>query len=462
MKRQSGVLMPIFSLPGEFGCGTFGKWAYKFIDCLKDSGFSLWQMLPLGITDEWGSPYASLSSFAGNPYFIDPTELYSLGLATLEELDEQKIPSKYLCEYSILEEKRYPFLKAASRRVKDKTPIFDFLQNNPRIDDTCRFMAERKNKKAPEEELFAMQFIQYEFHRELKNLHSYAAKKGITLVGDIPFYVSQDSYDVHAFPEQFLLDKDGKPTYIAGVPPDYFSPEGQMWGNPIYNFGRMEKDGYRYLKERLGYALSLFDGVRIDHFRGFSSYFSIPKGAKSAKEGKWEKGPGEKVTDAFSDVSKGKFIIAENLGQIDDSADKLLNHSGYPGMAVFQFGFDGNYDSPHLPHNYRKNLVAYTGTHDNNTMLGFIMELDKETRERVLDYLGNPRDAVAAAIRALMMSHAGTVIFPVQDLLGYGADTRTNTPGKADGNWRFRLTPEQLESIDLEKFAHMNRIYARG
>ena len=318
------------------------------------------------------------------------------------------------------------------------------------------------NMTTPDPEaLFAWQFIQYEFHRQWDRVHQYAKEHGVKIIGDIPFYVSLDSYDVSASPDQFLLDERYTPTHVAGVPPDYFSEDGQLWGNPLYSWESMERDGYRWWCDRLGYMLSLFDGVRIDHFRAISAFWSIPKDAKTAKEGHWEKGPANKLIDAFAPLAKGKLILAENLGMIDDDTNALLAYSGYPGMAVFQFGFDGNPLSPHLPHNYTENLVAYTGTHDNNTLLGFLWELDEDTRENVLDYLGEPEDGFDATIRALMMSAAGTVIFPVQDLLGFGADTRINTPGKADGNWRYRVTAEQLANVNWRRFAHLNRLSAR-
>ncbi len=473
MTRRSGVLLPVFSLPGKYGCGTFGKSAYKWIDCLSKGGFSFWQVLPFGITDEHNSPYMSYSSFAGNPYFIDPEELLSQGLVTPNEEREQIVADKYLCRYDILQEKRYAFLKKASARVKDKSLVIDFLEKNPRIKETCEFLAlKQSNNNKPWKEwtvkepcpndLWTWQFIQYEFHRQWENIHSYAQKKNISIIGDVPFYVSSDSYDVYSSPTQFMLDERNNPTMVAGVPPDYFSKDGQLWGNPIYNWEQMESDGYRWWKERLGYTLSMFDGVRIDHFRAISAYWSIPKKAETAKDGKWEIGPRKKLIDAFAEISQNKMILAENLGIIDSDTDELLAYSGYPGMTVFQFGFDGNVLSPHLPHNYSENLIAYTGTHDNNTLLGFIMELDEETRRNVLEYLGNPEDAVIATVRTLMMSAAGIVIFPVQDLLGYGADTRINTPGKANGNWCYRVTEEQLGDIDLERYANMNRMYGRG
>ena len=471
MNRQSGVLLPVFSLPGKYGCGVFGEDAEMWIEFLADSGFSCWQVLPFGVTDGHDSPYMSLSSFGGNPYFIDPDSLYEQGLITEAERREQEVSDPFLCRYEILGEKRLPFLKKAALRVRDRAPIEAFLAEYPFIAGACQFLAAseaneyrgcREWTREPEEaDIFAWQFIQYEFHRQWREIHDYAEKKGVIIIGDMPFYVAPNSYDVWSSPEQFLLEKDGKPSQVAGVPPDYFSEEGQKWGNPLYNWEIMGKDGFSWWKTRLSYMLSLFDGIRIDHFRAISAYWSVPAEAETAKSGKWNKGPGEKLVDALRSVSGEKLILAEDLGIIDDDTRALLKYSGFPGMAVFQFGFDGNPLSPHLPHNYRENLVAYTGTHDNNTLLGFFLELDENTRADVLDYLGDPKDGCTAAIRALLMSRAGTVIFPVQDLLGYGADTRVNVPGKAEGNWRYRITKDQIDSLNRKRLKHLNTIYAR-
>ena len=471
MDRQSGVLLPVFSLPGRYGCGVFGESARKWIDFLRDGGFSCWQVLPFGVTDGFNSPYMSCSSFGGNPFFVDPENLYRQGLVTQEELAEQTVEDPYLCRYEILREKRMPFLKKAALRLKDREPVEEFLRENPHIAGTCRFLAAKEangekswqewTREPEEEDILAWQFIQYEFHRQWREIHAYAKNRGIRVIGDLPFYVSPESYDVWSAPEQFLLEEDGRPSFVAGVPPDYFSEDGQKWGNPLYDWEKMERDGFSWWKTRLGYMLSLFDGIRIDHFRGISSYWCVPAAAQSAKSGRWRKGPGEKLIEAFRTVSGEKTILAEDLGLIDDGTRALLSYSGYPGMAVFQFGFDGNPLSPHLPHNYRENLAAYTGTHDNNTLLGFWWELDENTRKAALDYLGNPQDPCAATVRALMMSRAGMVIFPVQDLLGYGADTRVNIPGRAVGNWRYRLTEEQMCAVDWNYYAHLNHIYAR-
>ncbi len=471
-KRQSGVLLPLFSLPGKYGCGTFGESAYRWIDLLKSGGFSCWQVLPFGITDSHNSPYMPFSSFGGNLNFVDPEELFQNGLVTEEELESQYEDDIYLCQYDSLLKKRYDFLKLASTRIPDPDKIKNFIKEHPFIGATCRFLAlKQKNNhlhwmdwtetEPDEADLFAWEFIQFEFHRQWNALHRYATENGISIVGDLPFYVSHDSFDVWSSPDQFQLDKRFHPAFVAGVPPDYFSQDGQLWGNPLYDWEKMEKDGFSWWKERLGYMLSLFDGIRIDHFRAISAYWSIPAGSKSAKEGSWKRGPSEKLIDAISSIAKDKMIWAEDLGMIDDDTRALLSYSQYPGMAVFQFGFDGNPLSPHLPHNFKENMVAYSGTHDNNTLLGFIWELDVTTRNLVLEYLGNPADGCSSALRALWMSRANTVIFPVQDLLGYGADTRINTPGNAAGNWRYRITNEQMLGLDMPKFLRMNQIYAR-
>ena len=473
MKRQSGVLLPIFSLPGKYGCGTFSRQARDFVKKIADCGFSLWQVLPFGIPDSFHSPYMSLSSFGGNPFFIDPEALYEAGLVTKEELKEQETADPYRCNYAFLEEKRLPFLKKAATRFQDREAVYTFLKEHPEVLGTCRFLALREangflpwtqwtKRQVDDEAVFSHAFIQYEFHRQWDQLRACCKAYGVEVIGDLPFYVSHDSYDVWSQPEFFWLDKDYAPVKVAGVPPDYFSPLGQKWGNPLYDWDTMAHDGFRYWRRRLGYQLRLFDGVRFDHFRAASGYYAIPAEAENALEGQWLDGPGEALIDAFSEVSKEKFLLAEDLGTIDQKTRDLLAYSGYPGMAVFQFGFDSDPLTPHLPHNYPENLVAYSGTHDNNTLLGFWFELEEGVRRDAERYLGEPRDAVEGTVRALMRSRAARVIFPLQDLLGYGADTRVNTPGVAEGNWQVRFTEEQIASLDREKYAEMNRIYARS
>lgn len=472
MKRQSGVLLPVFSLPGKYGCGNFGKSAYDWIDRLVKGGFSCWQVLPFGITDEHNSPYMSYSSFGGNMNFVDPEVLWEKGLVTTEELSLQEEADPYLCQYKSVKDKRFSFFRKAALRLRDNSDILSWMKKHPSVSETCRFLALKKANgfkhwkdwsvtEPDETDLLTWQLIQYEFHTQWERLHQYANKKGIRIIGDLPFYVSYDSFDVWSSPESFQLDKRYIPTNVAGVPPDYFSEEGQLWGNPLYRWDEMEKDGFLWWRMRMQYMLELFDGIRIDHFRAISAYWSVPACETTAKNGKWVQGPGEKLIDAFRELENGKLILAEDLGIIDDDTRALLSYSGYPGMAVFQFGFDGNPLSPHLPHNFKENLVAYTGTHDNNTLLGFLWELDDQTRRNVLDYLGNPKEGCEAAVRALFMSRASTVIFPVQDLLFFGADTRINTPGNAEGNWGYRITAEQMDSVKWDQFLHWNQIYAR-
>ncbi len=472
MKRQSGVLLPVFALPGPYGCGTFGKTAYRWINRLAEGGFSVWQVLPFGVTDEHNSPYMSYSSFAGNPFFIDPLLLYEQGLVTLEELEQQKISDPYLCDFSALRRTRLAFLANAARRVTDRSKIQNFFKSHPHIADACRFLALKQAnggrpwrewtvcEPKPDDEC-TWQFIQYEFHRQWQELHAYATQKGISVIGDLPFYVSNDSSDIWATPDQFQLDPKQNPAFVSGVPPDYFSKDGQLWGNPLYDWDKMELDGYSWWKNRLAYMLELFDGVRIDHFRAISDYWSVPADAKTAKEGRWCPGPDRKLIDAFAPQAKDKMILAENLGMIDQKTQDLLDYSTYPGMAVFQFGFDGDPCNIHLPHNYTENTVAYTGTHDNNTLLGFLWELDETTRRQVLEYVGNFEDGCSAIRSAMLMSQAGLVIFPIQDLLSYGADTRINTPGRASGNWTYRITEDQLQQVDWSLYARLNRITRR-
>lgn len=476
MSRSSGVLMHVSSLPGEYSIGSFGKEAIQFIDFLSESGFSIWQVLPFCMTDECNSPYKSYSSFSGNPFFIDLPTLYNEGLITREELENAKQKSPYLCEFSRLNEERIALLKKASSRVKDRTQILDFIDQYPYLANTAKFLALREaNSDEPWQEweidtpdadvFFAWQFIQYKFFEQWQYVKAYANQKGITVIGDIPIYVATDSADVWANPSLFLLDKRNQPSSVAGVPPDYFSEDGQMWGNPLYNWSQMKKDGYSWWCDRIRYMLTLFDGVRIDHFRGFESFWSIPKNARTAKEGKWMKGPGKALINKIREVAKDKLIIAEDLGDITPEVSALLEYSKFPGMRVFQFGFLGHKNSPHKPHNYISNCIAYTGTHDNNTLLGYVWELDKQTRLDVLEYCGGYEDdwnvGCEKIVRTMLASHAERVIFPIQDIFVYGSDTRMNTPGTSENNWAYRITADQLKKVDTEKLKKLNKLYSR-
>ena len=296
-------------------------------------------------------------------------------------------------------------------------------------------------------------------------IKTYANERGVQIVGDIPIYVAYDSADVWANRELFLLDRELRPSAVAGVPPDYFCEDGQLWGNPLYDWKKMKQDGFHWWRERMRFALTLFDGVRIDHFRGLESYYSIPAGETTARNGSWKKGPGMALIRALRPICDGKLMIAEDLGDITPAVVKLVRDSGYPGMRVLQFAFLGDPESTHLPHNYDNDCVAYTGTHDNNTLLGYVWECDDATRERIMRYCGygdsDWDQCYPALLRTMFASHAGLFILPVQDLLLYGRDTRLNTPGKSDGNWGYRVTREQLATVDLGRFMEWNRLYGQ-
>lgn len=464
MKRGSGVLLHISSLPGEYGEGSFGEDAKRFVDFLADCGFRYWQTLPFCMPDRYHSPYKSFSAFSGNPNFIDLPALYKAGLLTEGELASATQNTPYACEFERLSRERMKLLAVAAKRAQAdrqlQNSIMTFIKENPHLDDFCRFMEQKGDFTR---EVWA--FTQYLFFTQWTEIKTYANQKGVQIIGDVPIYVDLDSSDLWADPELFQLDGTGRPACVAGVPPDYFCADGQLWGNPLYDWDRMKQDGYRWWRQRMEYMFRLFDGVRIDHFRAFESYFSVPATAETAREGKWVKGPGTDFVDCLKEVSAGKTVIAEDLGVITDEVRSLVEYSGFPGMRVLQFGFLGDSDSPHLPHNYPRNTVAYTGTHDNNTLLGYVWEMDPADRKRLLDYCGyegeNWDGCYDSIIRMMLASHADLVMMPIQDILHYGADTRMNRPGLGEGNWSYRITREQLNSIDRKKLRHWNELYGR-
>ncbi len=467
--------MHLSSLFGGYSVGSFGDEAKYFIDFLSESGFSYWQVLPFCMPDEFNSPYKSYSAFGANPWFIDLPTLYEKGLLTESELIKARENTPYAAEYERLDE-RMELLYLAASRIRDRSEVERFFDSYPELLLAARYHALRKkngarpwqewsSEECDGEVLFAEKFIQYEFFLEWKKIKEYAHLRGIKLIGDLPIYVSLESADVYFHKEEFLLDSEGYPTEVAGVPPDYFSEEGQLWGNPLYNYKEMKKNGYAFWRSRIRYALELFDGVRIDHFRGIESYFSIPSGAPSARLGRWVKGPGRALVRAIREEAGDALIIAEDLGDITPEVYSLLEYSGFPGMRVFQFAFLGDRDSVHLPHKYSENTVAYSGTHDNNTLLAYIWEMTPETRRRVFDYIGERTEdfsfGVKSVVRTLLASAAALTIFPVQDLLGFGSDTRMNTPGRAKGNWTYRITRAQLDGIDRARLREINELYGR-
>ncbi len=478
MERKSGVLMHISSLWGEYSCGSFGAEAKTFADFLSESGFSYWQVLPFGLVDECNSPYKSYSTFGGNPYFVDLQCLSNEGLITADELSSAKQKTPYSCEFDRLREERVSLLITASQRANNqlKSEINSFIDSSRHLSDFCKFMALKKaNNDAEwshwqsfsydEAVEFGWRFIQYEFFKQWKEIKNYANSKGIKIIGDIPIYVSFDSSDVYFNKSLFLMDDNNRLTDVAGVPPDYFAEDGQLWGNPLYDWNAMEKDNFSWWKDRISASLELFDGVRIDHFRAFESFWAVPGTEKTARNGKWVKGPGMKLINAIKSVAGESLIIAEDLGDITKEVIELVEKSGFPGMRVFQFGFLGG-ETPHKPHNYINNSIAYSGTHDNNTLLGYLWETPADVKVDIMNYCSCPPElwnekGCEAIIKTILASNAGVAIFPVQDLLGYGNDTRLNVPGRAEGNWLYRITKEQINLIDKQKYSYLNRLYGR-
>ncbi len=468
--------MHISSLWGDYQIGSFGEEAKRFTDFLNDAGFSYWQTLPFCMPDEVSSPYKSFGAFSGNPYFIDLPTLYSKGLITQDELLSQKQSSPYLCDFERLKKDRLNLLEKASKRFNDFDKLTAFYKENPEVFKFCEFMSLKKtNNDLPhsewtcftpdEQELNKWLFIEYEFFTEWLEIKTYANAKNVKIIGDMPIYVDFDSADLYYNKQEFILDKNGNPKFIAGVPPDYFSKDGQLWGNPLYDYKAMSKNGYSWWLNRLNFYKKFFDGVRIDHFRAFSDYYAIKPTEKTAKNGKWIKGPKTSLINKFKQNKGDLIIIAEDLGVITSDVRKLVEQSGFPGMRVLQFGFLGDENSPHLPHNYINNSVAYTGTHDNNTLLGYVWEQPDCIKNKITDYFGVERerwnDCYDQIIRQMLSSNAGLTIFPIQDLLKYGEDTRLNTPGVAENNWAFRLTSDALKSIDASYYNYYNHLYGR-
>ncbi len=497
--RSSGVLLPISSLPGPYGIGLFGEEAVTFAKRIRQAGFTYWQVLPFSEPGDGDSPYQSISAYAGNSLFIDPRQLRAEGLLTDSELEDAVYPGPdYATDYSYAAANSNRFLRLAfSRRTPELIKeIRAFTDRTDWLMDVALFLAVRERyantpwwewpdeklrlheedavKSAREEledEVLFFCYVQFEFSRQWFRLKSRINQLGIRIIGDLPIYVSADSADVWANSRLFQMKEDRTFARVAGVPPDYFCEDGQLWGNPLYDWSTHAKEGYTWWLQRLAVNFSLFDIVRIDHFRGFSSYWSVDSAETTARKGFWAEGPGmdlfRKVAEFYPDAP----IIAEDLGDIDDGVRTFLSASGFPGMRVLQFAFDPVSDSTHLPHNYERNTVAYSGTHDNNTLLGWLWDASESEREFALSYCGIPdvdwgvggvtSPGCRGILRTLFGSHASLVVTPIQDLLGYGKDTRMNIPGKPSGNWTFRVTREGLNALDLPWLLSLNRLYRR-
>lgn len=484
MKRTSGILLPVSAIPSKYGIGAFSKEAYEFVDMLKEAGQSYWQILPLGPTGYGDSPYQSFSTFAGNPYFIDLTALIQEGVLTEEECrscDFGNDPGNV--DYGKLYQERFRILRKAYERseIYKNTDFLKFVQENAFwLEDYALFMAVKNcfggepwNKWAEDIRLrwgFALdyyrekcyyeiefyKYLQFKFLEQWTKLKSYANEKGVRIIGDLPIYVAFDSSDAWANPQLFQFDGNNLPTAVAGCPPDAFSATGQLWGNPLYCWDYHRSTGYDWWIKRMAHCYQLYDVVRIDHFRGFDEYFSIPYGAETAVDGHWEKGPGMELFHALETKLGRREVIAEDLGLMTPSVERLVKDSGYPNMKVLEFAFEPEKETGYLPHDYDKNCVVYTGTHDNDTIVSWYQSLDKEQRMFLQEYLNcaeSSEDGIHwDMIRLAMMSTAYICIIPMQDYLGLGNEARMNHPSTLGCNWKWRLkdsdiTPKLLLKI---------------
>lgn len=487
--RTSGILMHISSLPSDYGIGTLGHEAYRFIDFLKETGQRYWQVLPVHPTGYGDSPYQTPSAFAGNPYFIDLDILVQDGLLKKNEISNYFFGSDdRTIDYYRLFQNRYPILRTAFQRFCKTGDYYAFIEKNTFwLDEFALFMAlkeenhyrswiywdeplknhEKQAVESAREKLSYTidfyKFIQYEFFSQWNQLKQYAASKGICLIGDMPIYVALDSAEVWSMPHLFLLDEAHLPVRVAGCPPDAFSEKGQLWGNPLYRWDVMEREKYHWWIERLRMSEELYDRVRIDHFRGFESFYTIEYGAKDAVNGVWEKGPGMKLFERIRTELGNADIIAEDLGYLTPEVLALLKGSGYPGMKVLQFAFDPYGDNRYLPHHHIPECILYTGTHDNDTTRGWYESLDKKEKAFVDSYLRiqSKEEAADAVVCAALASVAETVVIPIQDYLGLGSEARMNTPSTLGENWQFRIKKNDLNHDLKGKIQKMTRTYRR-
>lgn len=487
LTRGAGILLPVGSLPSRYGIGSLGREAFRFVDFLCAAGQIYWQVLPVGPTGYGDSPYQSFSAFAGNPYFIDLPLLAEQGLLTDEELAASELPAEEI-PYEQLYYTRFAVLRKAAARFADTDDFIRFCRDEAAwLDDYALYMSvkaqngEREwtlwdtplRSREPQalataadtlsEDVRFWKFCQYQFFYQWRALKAYANEQGIQLIGDIPIYVAQDSADVWAHPELFELDDEGRPTSVAGVPPDCFSKDGQRWGNPLYRYDRMLHDDFAWWRARMAACARLYDVIRIDHFIGMARYFAIPAACETAKGGTWRKGPGKALTDALDSARGDARIIAEDLGVLHPSVRRLLKKAGYPGMKVLLFAFDGGADNEYLPHHYGANCVVYGGTHDNETVVGFCKSLRGEKRHFVLDYLGVKRtaDIPRALLRMAYASVADVAVFQMQDILALDNRSRMNTPSTLGGNWQWRLRAEQITDEIADDLRQLTRLYSR-
>lgn len=496
MKRCAGVMINVSSLPGHYGIGGFGRDTEEFIEEMASMGFTIWQTLPITSLGWGNSPYSGISTFAGNYLYIDLERVPFLSHD--EHREAQYNGDIYLTNYEFAKDIKSRCLKLAySRRdAQMQNDIDCFKESNKEwLIDYAAFMTlkDKFNQKCwcewEDYKIYSAKIIedvlrdeydsvnyycfeQYLFFNQWENIKVTAHRCGMKIFGDLPIYVCYDSVDVWANTALFMLDKDLQPTKVAGVPPDYFAKDGQLWGNPLYNYKIMAKDNYKWWVKRIVHALSMYDILRIDHFRGLYDYWSVDASEKTAINGKWEKGPREALFKELKKVIPEPNIIAEDLGIIDEEVECFVKRTGFYGMRVMQFAFNDDTENKHLPHNYDKECVAYTGTHDNDTTLGYLLSLPANVQENVLRYVncelgqgwasgGGQCRATKAFIRMLIASSAEVAIIPMQDLCGYGSDTRMNIPGQAENCWRYRTNYGAINNIDRDFVRTIIGMYGR-
>lgn len=493
MERSSGILLPISALPSPYGIGTLGKAAYDFVDFLAKAEQRWWQLLPVGATSYGDSPYQSFSAFAGNPYFVDLDLLRQEGLLEQAEIDAADWGSDPVSvDYGKIYENRFSLLEKAMQRgwEKEKENIIRFSEENKDwLPDYALYMALKRHfgmkawtewedeeirlrkeealeryRTALAEDIRLFTYMQFLFFRQWDALRTYAKEKGIGIIGDMPIYVAMDSADVWAEPKFFQLDEKNVPYEVSGVPPDAFSADGQLWGNPLYDWDAMQADGYGWWIRRIGGAKKLYDVIRIDHFRGLESYWAVPYGDTDAKGGRWVKGPGMKLVSVLKNWFPEVSFIAEDLGFLTPEVHQLLQDSGFPGMKVLEFAFDSREPSNYLPHTYPSHCVCYIGTHDNETVMAWKEAAAPEDIAMAVKYLGlNDEEGFHwGVIRGGMSSVAELFVTQMQDFLGLGAEARMNTPSTLGTNWKWRLAEGQITEELTSKIAEMTRLYGRS
>ncbi len=491
--RSAGILMPVSSLPSPYGIGSFGKSAYDFVDNLVAARQKFWQILPLGPTSFGDSPYASFSAFAGNPYFIDLDKLVEEGLLESDYVHSfmWNMEEQYV-DYGLIYNSRFQVLRTAfknsSHQNLDEYKTF-LKENEYWLEGYCLYSACKNKfegtswtdweseikfrdeesvqelKEELKDDIEFYKFVQYKFYEQWNQLKEYANDKEIEIIGDIPLYVAMDSADVWQHTEFFQLDEELNPTKVAGVPPDVFSETGQRWGNPLYDWKKLEAEDFSWWRKRMEHSARLYDVIRIDHFIGMVKYYAIPAEDEDARNGAWEKGPGLKLIQVMNESIGDKKIIAEDLGVQMPEVVKVLEKSGYPGMKVLEFAFDGNRKNDHLPYYWTQNTVAYGGTHDNDTLMGYFTGLQSWELGYVREYMecrnGSIEDLVDKIFRTAYASVADLVIFQMQDVLKVGNIGRMNLPSSMGTNWRWRMLQGQFGPEEIEKLRYLCDIYGR-